>query len=499
MGFLIFAVALVAAQGGFIYGFDSGIIATTFGHDSFKLKMYGPSMVNTSYQGAIVSVYNAGQAIGGMTVGYLADKLSRKYTILLASILTIVGSILQCAAVQVGMMIAGRLVAGVGCGQLLSVVPIYLAEVAPPARRGFLVGLQGMMIAIGFGIANWVGYAGAFAMGDGQWRIPLAMQLPIPILLSVMVFYVPFSPRWLILRDRYEEARTVLASLHGAADNDDLVGRELIQIREQILLERSQGNMDWMTALRALFSRKYVRRTLTAAFIVTMGQLSGSSVIQNFQNIFYATVGFTGRTALLISGAYGMMGILGQVIYLFVVADRWPRTRTLWSGSLVLSAMIALCMALSAVYGNKDNDNAAGARAAIGAIFLYSMCYAIFFNAMIWVVPSELFPFFLRTKGLAFAVAAKSVTAIVLSQVTPLAIASVSWRYYSLFIATNLAAAVFYFFFLPETSGKSLEEIAELFGDDLATNRLGELDVDAKNGIGPEAELHEFAERRSQA
>lgn len=68
----------------------------------------------------------------------------------------IIGSILQCAAVQVGMMIAGRLVAGIGCGQLLSVVPIYLAEVAPPARRGFLVGLQGMMIAIGFGIANWV-------------------------------------------------------------------------------------------------------------------------------------------------------------------------------------------------------------------------------------------------------------------------------------------------------------------------------------------------------
>ncbi|KAF4783484.1 hypothetical protein HER10_EVM0010496 [Colletotrichum scovillei] len=476
MGSLIVAVALVAAQGGFIYGFDSGIIATTFGHDSFKLKMYGPSMVNTSYQGNIIHTTRYHPIWHGGT----ADScLHRRHRIAFLMFLpAIIGSILQCAAVQVGMMIAGRLVAGIGCGQLLSVVPIYLAEVAPPARRGFLVGLQGMMIAIGFGVANWVGYAGAFAMGDGQWRIPLAMQLPIPILLSVMVFYVPFSPRWLILRDRYEEARTVLADLHGAADNDDLVGRELIQIREQILLERSQGNMDWMTALRALFSRKYVRRTLTAAFIVTMGQLSGSSVIQNFQNIFYATVGFTGRTALLISGAYGMMGILGQVIYLFVVADRWPRTRTLWSGSLVLSAMIALCMALSAVYGNKNNDNEAGARAAISAIFIYSMCYAIFFNAMIWVVPSELFPFFLRTKGLAFAVATK---------------------YYSLFIATNLAAAVFYFFFLPETSGKSLEEIAELFGDDLATNRLGELDVDAKNGIGPEAELHEFAERRSQA
>ncbi|KAJ0316420.1 hypothetical protein Brms1b_005450 [Colletotrichum noveboracense] len=501
MSFLIVAIALVAAQGGFIYGFDSGIIATTFGHDSFKLKMYGPSMVNTAYTGAIVSVYNAGQAIGGMTTGYLADRFSRKYTILIASILTIIGSVLQCAAMEVGMMIAGRLIAGIGCGELLSVVPIYLAEVAPPARRGFLVGLQGMMIAIGFGIANWVGFAGAFASGDGQWRIPLAMQLPIPLVLSVMVFFVPFSPRWLILKDRYEEAKAVLANLHGATDNDDLVGRELIQIREQILMERQQGNMNWATAIKQMFSRQYVRRTLTAAFIVTMGQLSGSSVIQNFQNIFYATVGFTGRTALLISGAYGMMGIIGQVIYLAVVADRWPRTRTLWSGSLVLSAMIALCMALSAVYGNKDNDNAAGARAAIAAIFVYSMCYAVFFNAMIWVVPSELFPFFLRTKGLAFAVATKSVTAIVLSQITPLAIASVSWRYYSLFIATNLAAAVFYFFFLPETvsrSGKSLEEIAELFGDDLATNRLGDLDVDSKNGIGPEAEFHEFSERRPE-
>ncbi|KAK2689232.1 hypothetical protein QWA68_011462 [Fusarium oxysporum] len=143
--------------------------------------MYGPSMVNTTYQGAIVSVYNAGQAIGGLTTGYVADKLSRKYTILIASILTIIGAVLQCAAVNIGMMIAGRLVAGIGCGQILSVVPIYLAEVSKPDQRGFLVGLQGMMIAIGFGVANWIGYAGAFAKGDGQWRIPLAMQLPIPV------------------------------------------------------------------------------------------------------------------------------------------------------------------------------------------------------------------------------------------------------------------------------------------------------------------------------
>ncbi|KAG5742800.1 hypothetical protein H9Q70_014479 [Fusarium xylarioides] len=360
MGFLATTVALVAAQGGFIYGLDSG------------------------------------QAIGGLTTGYVADKLSRKYTILIASILTIIGAVLQCAAVNIGMMIAGRLVAGIGCGQILSVVSICLAEVSKSNQRGFLVGLQGMMITIGFGVANWIGYIGAFANEDGQYR--------------------------------YDEAGHVLARLHDNEDDETFVEQELLQIQTQIQLERDQGNLDWFIALRLMFSRKYVRRTLTASFIVTMSQLSGSSVIQNSQNVFYQTLGFTGRTSLLISGVYGMMGIIGKVIYLVFVADKMLRTRTLWTGSIVLCIMISICMDLSAEFGFSSNDNQAGARGAIASIFLYSMSYAIFFNAMIWVVPSELFPFFLRTKGMALAVATKAKVAIVLSQITPLAIDNVGWR-----------------------------------------------------------------------
>ena len=108
----------------------------------------------------------------------------------------IVGAVLQAGAVHVGMMIAGRLVAGVACGQMLAVVPIYIAEVAPPSQRGFLVGLQGLMVAIGFALANWVGYAGSFASASATRRIPLAMQIPVPIILMVAVIFVPFSPRW---------------------------------------------------------------------------------------------------------------------------------------------------------------------------------------------------------------------------------------------------------------------------------------------------------------
>ena len=320
-----------------------GIIATTFGHESFQLYMYGPSMSSTSLQGAIVSVYNAGQAIGGMTTGFLADQYSRRWTIFLAAFLTVVGAVLQCAAVHVGMMIPGRLIAGIGCGQLLSVVPIYIAEVAPPTKRGFLVGLQGMMIAIGFGLANWVGYAGAFASGDAQWRIPLAMQLPVPVLLMVMLFFVPFTPRWLVLKDRHEEARKVLLRLHTSTTDTDFADQELIQIRAQLAMEKAHGDMAWLQSLKKMFSKQYALRTCLASFIVIMGQLSGSSVIQNFQGIFYETVGFVGSQAQLISGVYGMMGIIGQIIYLTVVADRWPRKVTLWAGSIVLATAIAIC------------------------------------------------------------------------------------------------------------------------------------------------------------
>ncbi|KAE8325834.1 general substrate transporter [Aspergillus sergii] len=471
-------ITLVVALGGFVYGVDSGIIATTLGHETFKYAMFGPTGENAGLKGAIVSLYNVGQALGTFAAGYSANKFSRRWTICGSAVVAIIGAVLQSAAVNAGMMIAGRFFAGIGCGMLLTVVPIYIAEASPPHQRGFIVGLQGLMIAIGFCIANWIGYGGAFAKDDAQWRIPLAMQIPGPLLLAVGCCFIPYSPRWLIQEERYEEARAVLIMLQGSERDEDSLSQELAHIREQIQAEATDVT-SFHVACAKLFSRRYLHRTLIACFIVVMSQFSGSQVIQNYQTSFYETVGFTGRTSLLISGVYGFMGVIGQIIYLFVVADKWPRTRTLWTGSLFLSILIAICMALSAVYGDASGGNLSGARAAIAMIFLYSCAYAVFFNAMVWVVPSELFPFFLRSTGLGLAVFSKSVAAIVLSQITPTALENVRWKYYSLFIATNFVAAFIYFFFLPETGGKTLEQIAELFGDPPSALSTGDKTEDA--------------------
>lgn len=124
------------------------------------------------------------------------DSISRRWSILLGSFVSIVGAILQATAVNIPMIIIGRAFSGFSTGMVYSVAPVYLSELAPPENRGFLVGLKGLMNSVGFFLAGWIGYAGAFAHGDLQWRIPLAMQAPPAALLAILTFVLPYSPRW---------------------------------------------------------------------------------------------------------------------------------------------------------------------------------------------------------------------------------------------------------------------------------------------------------------
>ncbi|KAI9172715.1 High-affinity glucose transporter [Paramyrothecium foliicola] len=491
---------MVASVGGAMYGVDTarfdpgktGIIATTIGHKSFNMYMFPPDGKDTVLTGAVVSVYNAGQAAGTFVGGWAADKLSRRRAISLACTIAIVGIVLQTAAVNIGMFITGRLLTGISSGMILPVVPVYIAELSKPKSRGIVVGFQGMGIAIGFCLANWIGYGGIYASGNAQWRIPLAMQFPCAVFLLVGSFFIPESPRWLVGQDRHAEANDVLRSVHGTEDAD-YIQREMIQISEQISLEKSIGSQGALATFAKLFSKQFIFRVGLSCFVQTMTQFAGVGVIQNFQNIFYSAVGFTGNTALLISAIYGFMGVIGQFISLTVVADKWRRTTTLWVGCMVLASLLAICMALSAQYS--DGSNMAASRATVAFIFIYSAAYAIFFNSTTWVVGSELLPVFLRSKGMALATFCNGVASIVMSQITPIAMENINWRYYAVFIASNILAAYVYKFHLPETKGLTLEEIGALFGDAMATRNIDEIDVDAKADLHAHAEVVELERR----
>ncbi len=132
---------------------------------------------------------------------------------------------------------------------------------------------------------------------------------------------------------RNTDSCIVLTHLQGYL-GQEFVDREFIQIQQQISFETSQKNPPWYKATQTLFSRRYLKRTLLACFIVTMSQLSGTAVLSNFQSIFYSIVGISGTTSLLVSGVFGCMGIIGTVIYLIWVAGKWRRTTTLCRSAL---------------------------------------------------------------------------------------------------------------------------------------------------------------------
>jgi MFS family permease len=228
-------------------------------------------------------VYNAGQAVGTLFAGWTADKFSRRYTLTIASAIAIVGILLSVIGTNAGMFIAGRLLTGWSSGMILPVSAIYMAEVSKPKNRGIIVGFQGMGTAVGFFLANWIGYSGIFFEGNLQWRFPLSLQFPCAVLMLIgSLVVLPFTPRWLISQDRFEEARAVLARIH-SDEGEDYIDQEMIQIREQTALDRSfkrVGGEKWYSNFLMLFRKQYIKRLGFVCFIQALTQFGGVSVIR---------------------------------------------------------------------------------------------------------------------------------------------------------------------------------------------------------------------------
>lgn len=447
--------------------------------------MYGESMKNVSIQAGVVSGYYAGSAFGSAGSAYSMDKLSRRWTLLLGSCVSIVGAVLQTAAVNPAMMIIGRALSGFSTGMVYPTAPVYLAELSPPENRGFLVGLKGLMNTLGFFAAGWIGYAGSFASGDAQWRIPLATQIPPALALALVTIILPYSPRWLASKERHDEAKKVMYKLHGHRGSETIEA-EFAEMCQQIQLEKSKKNM---ANFWNLFTKQYIRRTLLAILIVNMMKLSGSNIIQNYQSVMYQNLGYKGQTVLLIGALYGFMAVIGQIINVFFVADHWTRRTTVIQGMFVLALMLSVLTGLSK-YSEGDLENVNIQRAGVAFVFLFAFSYSFYFNSVNWVLVAEIFPLDLRGVGVGFAVFTQAVTAIWLSYAASLAFDAITWKFYFVFIAMNIFAGTVYYFFLPETRFLSLEEVAAQFGDEIVEHQEPK-QVDEDDANVPERALNE--------
>ncbi|KAF4769606.1 hypothetical protein N7455_006326 [Penicillium solitum] len=477
---LLLCVAAISL-GGAVIGIDTGIIATVIAQDSFNDFMFPPGTKNaSSLLGAIVAMSSTGSAVGSLLCGLTLEKLGRKYTIMISTLFTIVGAVFQTAANGVAMMIIGRLICGIALGILSPSISVYISELARPQERGRFIGAFGLIMSIGFCVANWIGYACSFANTSKIWRLELAMQFPVAVVLLIFCIFLPESPRWLAEKNRPEKFEASIRRIY-ASEPEEVILKLQVEIQSQIAIEAAEReNATLGHALIELFSKKFIRRTALAIAVMQVGILSGSLAIQNYQSLMYKALGFNGQELLLISGCYGFMGVVGQLINLAGVSDKWPRVRTMWVGCIVLAAMLSILAALSKEYGS--GQNIVGARAGVAFIFIYSALYAVFFNSTLYAVAAEIFPQHLRGYGTGVAAFCQSVSGIWIGQVTPFAFDAITWKYYFVFIGSLLALGALYAFFLVETNNVSLEEIAGRFGDHVISADKVETAVVEKRG-----------------
>ncbi|KAK0476497.1 general substrate transporter [Armillaria novae-zelandiae] len=453
-----------AGLGSFLFGYDTGIITTSIAHQSFKDYMGNP---NAAATGAIVATYIAGEAVGAITQSIFGDLLGRRRYMQLMCMVVTVGTIIQTSAQNYAMFLVGRTLTGVAVGGLVGTVPIYNSEIAPPASRGLIGGLSGYMIGFGTFLANWVGFACGYAptTTSFQWRFPLALQIPPGIILFFgLQFFLPESPRWLVNSGRDDEARLAFTQIRGDLSGAEL-HKEFNDMREQILFEKSTEVKTFAEAWS-----KYKKRILISVAVQSMTSLTGVNVVGYYQTTLYRNLGITGQTILLLAGIYGTVGLIMNVFSIYFL-DKFGRVKLLRWGTSALCVDLLYSALMTRYFAGSDNS--VGKGFAVLGIYLFTAIYYLGLNSTTWLYGVEVLPVFLRSKVMGLASTSHFVWNVALTEAGPSAFANIGSDFYYVFIATTFVAAVGIFVCFPETKGKTLEEIAASFGDDLVHSEGG--------------------------
>ncbi|KAJ6079601.1 hypothetical protein N7467_009354 [Penicillium canescens] len=445
--------------------------------------------------GAMTFGPNGGTLISVLISSQLCERYGRRYPICGGSIIIIIGSILQTAAVNYAMFVVSRFFVGFGLGIVATAAPPLLSEVAYPTHRGILVSFYLCTWSLGSLIAAWVTY-GTFKMTDSSWswRIPSVLQCFFSLVQVVLSLFAPESPRWLIYQGRRQEALNVLTKYHGHGDpNSPLVRFEMAEITATLEVEKVQKLSRWTEWVATPGNR---HRFFLALYIPAMLQWAGNGLTSYYLSKVLKTINVTNpRTQLIINACLAVWSFLTATVAATLVDRAGRRRLFLWGmgGMGIAYTLWTICSALNEERGFKDKGFAA---AVLLMIFIFSACY----HMCSPIAPTyimEVVQYSLRAKASMMYQLTGNLAGIYNSFANPVAMDAISWRYYIVWCCVIGIHFTLIYFFFPETKGKGLEEVAEIFdGPDAlagvnAMKSMG-LDVNVDKavaiGYGQEAE-----------
>lgn len=490
--------AVFVSIGGLLFGYDQGVIANVLVMRDFTERW----PVGPLEKGVMTAALELGSLFGALASGVLADRYSRRVSILLACVVFCIGSAFQFAAQSLFHLTLGRAIGGLGVGALSMLAPLYMAEISPPEVRGSLMALEQFAIVLGAVLGFWTGFFTREIPGSASWRIPLGIQLGPGILLAVGCLFLPPSPRLLIMQGRPDDARRALATLRLRSPEesitDPLLQLELLEMQAEVaLLAQTAGVPAKAGSLRTearawarLFKRKYRKRTAIGVLMMFFQQWSGINALLYYGPTLMHSLGLQGdAVTLTVSGGIGIVQFLA-VLPAIVFIDRLGRKPLLRGGSAVM-ALSHFCIAVMVRQFEGDwLSHSWAAWISVGCVYVFTAAYGVSYGPIGWVLPSEVFPLSVRSKGVSLSTASNWFNNFLIGLITPELMELSPSGTFLVFATACFLGYLWSTYSVPETANVSLEEMDAVFG-----SSAGREDLLLKQQIEEDLGLHDLVQQ----
>ncbi|GGB74463.1 sugar porter family MFS transporter [Staphylococcus nepalensis] len=426
-------IFFLGALGGLLYGYDMGVIsgALLFIKDDIPL--------NSFTEGLVVASMLIGAIFGSGASGPMSDRLGRRRVVFIIAIIYIVGALILALAPSMPVLVIGRLVIGLAVGGSTAIVPVYLSEMAPTEQRGSLSSLNQLMITIGILSSYLINYA--FTPIEG-WRWMLGLAVLPSLILLIGVAFMPESPRWLLEHKSEKAARDVMKLTFKESEID----KEIADMKEINAISESTWKV---------LKSPWLRPTLIIGSVFALlQQIIGINAIIYYAPTIFSKAGLGNATSILGTVGIGTVNVLITIVAIMII-DKIDRKRLLVIGNIGMVASLLIMAILIWTMGIQSS-----AWIMVACLTLFIIFFGFTWGPVLWVMLPELFP--MRARGAATGIAALvlSIGSLLVAQFFPILTEVLAVeQVFLIFAAIGICALIFVIKYLPETRGRSLEEI----------------------------------------
>ncbi|GKT40645.1 sugar transporter STL1 [Colletotrichum spaethianum] len=413
---------------------------------------------NSTLQGFVVATFTIGALFGSLFCSWAGNAFGRRNVIFFAGVCTLIGEVLECASFQLAQLIVGRVIVGFGIGQLSSIVPVWQSETSGASNRGRQVVLTGLFTCVGYVLESWINLGfWEFKTGPVTWRPPIAIAIAFSLIMMGSIYLLPESPRWLVMKGRTDQARSIISAFRGLPEDSMEVMAEVAGIEHS--LEETTQNAAKLTDMLKMGDDKLAYRFGLCILLQFYQQMSGSNLVSVYAPIlFQQNLGMEPEASKALAGGALTWKFLSSFLAFFAI-DRFGRRAVFIFSGFGMCA----CMTCLAITTSFPKDNQAAQIAAGCFIYLFNTFVPIGFLGANFLYCTEIAPIRLRMAMSSISTANHWLWNFIVVMVTPVALNTIGWQYYIVYAVISACIPVSVYFLFPETMGRNLEEIELLF------------------------------------